>query len=227
MKSLLLTALFLVCVSLLAAQSNSNEPAPMPVEQEPHHAVVLKNDSVIVMRVVIPEGERTFYHIHAHDRAAVDLTTSNISQQNLHEPEGPSVPTKPGDVSAPTLGAAPTIHRVHNPGPGTFEVLDVEFLQRPQKPSSEAAAPVALENPSARIYKWVLAPGVASQMHTHTRPYLIIAVTGMPLKMTAPDGQSFAHEVKSGDFHWEDAKVTHSLTNEGTTEGQIVEIELK
>jgi quercetin dioxygenase-like cupin family protein len=227
MKSLFLAALLLVCVSFLAAQNHSNEPAPMPVEQEPHHSVVLKNDSVIVMHVVIPEGGSTFYHIHAHDRAAVDLTTSKISQQNLHEPEGPATPTKPGDVSAPTLGVAPTIHRVHNLGPGTFEVLDVEFLQRPQNPSSQAAAPVALENPSARIYKWVLAPGATSPMHTHTRPYLIIAATPMPLKMTAPDGQSFAHEVKSGDFHWVDAKVTHSLTNEGATEAQIVEIELK
>jgi quercetin dioxygenase-like cupin family protein len=227
MKPLLLSALFLTFVSLLAAQNNSKEQPPMPVEQEPHHAVVLKNDFVIVMHVVIPEGGTTLYHIHAHDRAAVDLTTSNISQQNLHEPEGPSTPTKPGDVSAPTLGAAPTIHRVHNLGPGTFEVLDVEFLQRPQNSSSEAGAAVVSENPSARIYRWVLAPGATSPMHTHMRPYLIIAATSMLLKMAAPDGQSMTHEVKAGDFHWIDAKVTHSLTNEGTTEGQIVEIELK
>ena len=227
MKSLLLAALFFVSVSLLAAQNSSDEQAPMPVEQEPHHAVVLKNDSVIVMHVLIPEGARTLYHIHAHDRAAVDLTSSNITQQSLHEPEGPSALAEPGDIAAPTLGAAPTIHRIHNLGPGTFEVLDVEFLHRPENPSADAAAPVATENPSARVYKWVLAPGVASPMHTHTHPYLIVAATGMPLKMTAPDGQSFSHEVKPGDFHWIESKVTHSLTNEGATEGQIVEIELK
>ncbi|HTZ48648.1 MAG TPA: cupin domain-containing protein [Verrucomicrobiae bacterium] len=227
MKSLVLSVMFLVSVSLLAAQNNSTEQAPMPVDQEPHHAVVLKNDSVIVMHVVIPEGGTTFYHIHAHDRAAVELSTATISQQNLHEPEGPATPTKPGDVSAPTLGAAPTIHRVHNLGPGTFEVLDVEFLQRPKNPISEAAAPVAVQNPSARIYKWVLAPGASSPMHSHTHPYLILAVTAMPLKMTAPDGQSMTHEVKAGDFHWIDGKATHSLTNEGTAVGQIVEIELK
>jgi len=33
--------------------------------------------------------------------------------------------------------------------------------------------------------------------------------------------------VKAGDVHWVDAKVTHALANEGTTVGQIVEIELK
>jgi hypothetical protein len=64
-------------------------------------------------------------------------------------------------------------------------------------------------------------------MHTHTRPYLIVAVTPMQLKMTAPDGQSRAEQVKTGEFHWVNAPVTHALANEGTTEGLIVEFELK
>ena len=49
----------------------------------------------------------------------------------------------------------------------------------------------------------------------------------MQLKITAPDGKSFAYEIKPGEFHWVDSKVTHTLTNEGPAEGQIIEIELK
>ena len=64
-------------------------------------------------------------------------------------------------------------------------------------------------------------------MHTHVQPYVIVAVTAFPLKMTSPDGQSMSHEIKPGDFHWVTSKVTHSLANEGTEEAQIVEIELK
>jgi quercetin dioxygenase-like cupin family protein len=230
MKILPLLALLLFPISLLAAQKplkQSFEEAPVPVDQEPRHHTVLKNDSMLVMRVTLKEGERTLYHIHAHDRVSVELSNCSISQQNLNEPEDPSTPTKPGDLSAPAAGATPLIHRVHNFGPGTFEVLDVEFLQRPQQPSSAEAAPVAIENPSARVYRWTLAPGATSAMHRHARPYLIIAVTKMPLKMTAPDGQSSSHEVQPGDFHWIESMVTHSLTNEGSTEGQIVEVELK
>jgi quercetin dioxygenase-like cupin family protein len=230
MKILPLFALLFFLISLLAVQKplkQSFEEAPVPVDQEPRHHTVLKNDSVLVMRVTLKEGERTLYHIHAHDRVAVELSNCSISQQNLNEPEDPSTPTRPGDLSAPAAGATPLIHRVHNFGPGTFEVLDVEFLQRPQQPSSAEAAPVAIENPSARVYRWIVAPGATSAMHTHARPYLIIAVTKMPLKMTAPDGQSSSHEVQPGDFHWIESRVTHSLTNEGTTEGQIVEVELK
>jgi quercetin dioxygenase-like cupin family protein len=224
---LLLSLLSVFFMSLQKKSKQSFEESPVPVEQEPHHHVLLKNDSVLVMRVTIPENQRTLYHVHAHDRVAVELTNSTISQQNLNEPEGPSTPVKPGDVSAPTLGDAPIVHRVHNFGPGTFEVLDVELFQRPQSPSSSEAGPVALENPSARVYRWTLAPGATSEMHTHARPYLIVAATKMPLKMTSPDGQSSSHEVQPGDFHWIDAKITHSLTNEGTVDGQIVEIELK
>jgi len=209
----------------LAAQ-NAVEPAAVPVEEEPHHHVVLKNDWIVVMRVSIPEGERTLYHTHGSDRGAVGLSKSVITQQLIHELEGPPQPRQPGDVSMNT-GNAPVTHRVHNVGPGTFEVIDVEFLRRPQEPLKGAAAEVAGENPCARAYRWTLAPGATSAMHTHERPYLIVAVTGFPLKMTGPDGKSSAHEVKAGDFHWVDAHVTHSLTNEGTAEAQIVEIELK
>ena len=220
----------LLSSSLLAAQKaakQSFEESPVPVDQEPHHHTLLKNASVLVMRVNLREGERTLYHVHAHDRVSVELSNCSISQQAWNEPEGPSTPTKPGEVSAPPAGTSPLTHRVHNFGPGSFEVLDVEILERPAQPSAAEAAPVAVENPSARVYQWTLAPGAASAMHTHVRPYLIVAVSKMPLKMTAPDGQSFSHEIEAGDFHWVDAKVTHSLANEGSVDGQIVEIELK
>jgi quercetin dioxygenase-like cupin family protein len=113
-------------------------------------------------------------------------------------------------------------------GAKPFEVIDVELLQRPSQPSAPiVGANVVAENPSARVYKWTLAPGAVSIMHAHERPYLIVAATTMMLKMTAPDGKSFTHEIEAGDFHWIDSKVTHTLANEGKEEGQIVEIELK
>lgn len=212
----------LTCACAAMAQQ-----APVPVDQEPHHHVVLKNDYVVVMRVNVPPGESTLYHTHSHDRASVNLSDSTIARQEPGKPEGPREETKPGNVSAAALGSAPYTHQVKNVGTRMFDVLDVEFLQRPKQPSAPAAAEVAAENPSARVYRWILAPGAVSTMHTHQRPYLIVSATPMMLKMTAPDGQSSSHEVKAGDFHWIDASVAHSLANAGSTEGQILEIELK
>jgi hypothetical protein len=91
-------------------------------------------------------------------------------------------------------------------------VLDVEFFKRPEHPSEIAAATVAAENPSARVYKWNLAPG---------------GVTTSRLKTTDPDGASTIEVVKAGDSRWVNAKGPHTLANAGSADGQIVEIELK
>jgi mannose-6-phosphate isomerase-like protein (cupin superfamily) len=45
--------------------------------------------------------------------------------------------------------------------------------------------------------------------------------------MKAPDGGSMDHPVKTGDFHWIDSKVTHTLTNNGKESGVIIEVELR
>lgn len=214
-------ALALVLSNLLAAQQS-----PVAVEEEPHHHLVLKNDSVMVLRVKLLPGESTLLHTHLHDRVAVDLSDATITLQKLGQP--PSAPelTRPGNVAA-SESNGPYTHVVHNAGKTVFEVLDVELLQRPTQAAGPAAGKVEAENPSARVYKWTLAPGTASAMHTHERPYVMISATPLMLKMTDPEGKSLSHEVKAGDVHWVDAKVTHTLANEGTTVGQIVEIELK
>lgn len=202
------------------------QQSPVAVEDEPHHHVVLKNESVLVIRLALPAGESTLFHTHSHDRVTIDLTSTTITRQKLGDPEIVRDPTKAGDVAASELNG-PYTHQVRNVGPGPLEVLDVELLHRPTQPGGPAAAKVEAENPSARVYKWTLAPGLTSAMHTHERPYLIVSATPLTLKMTDPEGKSFTHEVKAGDVHWVDAKVTHTLTNEGTTAGQVVEIELK
>ncbi len=199
---------------------------PGPVESEPLHHVLLKNESVAVIRLTLKPGEATQYHTHSHDRVIVHLSDSSIIQQTFGEVEGAPQQTKTGEVLAPQLDS-PYAHRVRNVGTGMFDVMDIEFLHRSREPESKAIAPVAVENRSARVYKWMLAPGTTSSMHTHERPYLIISTMPFMLKMTDPEGKSSAHEVKAGDFHWVDAKVTHSLANAGTAEGQIVEVELK
>lgn len=219
--------LTVVFFTMTSSAQQADSVHPIPVDQEPHHKVVLKNDSVEVMHVTLAVDERTLYHTHMHDRAAVELSNTSITQQKVGDAEDAPAATKPGDVSVGTARSGGYSHRVHNVGPEIFNVIDVEFLQRPDQPSAATAGPVAGENPSARAYRWEIAPGAKTPEHTHKRPYLIVAATPMQLKMTAPDGQSRAESVKAGDFHWVDAQVTHTLSNEGTTAGTIVELELK
>ena len=224
MPRVLSTVILFMLAWLSAA---SAQQAAVPVEQEPYHHVQLKNDDVVVIRATLAPGERTAYHINSCDRTGVELSTSTTTGQKLGQIEGRPSASSPGDVFSDTCTDKPLIHRVHNVGSTTMDVIDIELLHRPDHPSAEVAGPVAIENPSVRVYKWSMAPGTATAMHTHTRPYLIVSVTPMQLKMTAPDGQSRTEQVKAGDFHWVNVPVTHSLANESETAGQIVEFELK
>jgi quercetin dioxygenase-like cupin family protein len=217
---------FLGISGILTAAQTANITS-VPVEDEPLHKVMFKNESVTVIHVTLAPGQTTLYHSHTHDRVAVDLSTTSIAQQKINEAEGRATPTKPGNVSALTLTEASYTHRVHNVGTAPYEVLDIEPARRPETPSPDAAATVAAENPSARVYSWVLAPGATTPMHTHMRPYVIVSVTPINLKMSSPDGQSATHEVGTGDFRWVDARVTHNLSNAGSNPGQIIEVELK
>ena len=90
---------------LLASAAVANAQSPVPVDEEPHHHVVLKNEWVEVMRVTVPPGERTLYHTHSHDRGAIDLTAGAITQQDVGGDESQPQPTKPGAV---WLGALDT-----------------------------------------------------------------------------------------------------------------------
>ena len=159
--------------------------------------------------------------------AAVMLSAGSNTQQKLGEPEGKSGDNKPGDITVATLPDGGFSHRVHNVGTTLFDVIDVEFLKRPDAPAASTTLPIAGENPSARAFRWALAPGAKTPEHTHHRLYVIVAATPMQLKMSSPDGQSMTHAVQAGDFHWIEAEVTHVLANDGAAAGVIVELELK
>src|SRR5258708_13313996 len=134
MKSKLLFVAILGGAGILAAQQAS-APAPVPVESEPLHKVVFKNDVVTVMHLILPPGERTQYHTHTHDRIAVTLSATSTTNQKWNEAEGSAASTKAGDIGALTLAEASYTHRVHNVASVSFHFLDIQPPFRPATPS--------------------------------------------------------------------------------------------
>lgn len=233
MRGILSAGLLIVCVVIAAtavAEHKQRQPkqAPVRIEEEPYHHVLLKNEFIEVIRAKFAPGESTLFHTHSYDNAGVMLSKDTTTDQLLGKLEGPPETTQAGEVWAVQLpDGKPYTHRVHNVGDTTRDVFLVQFLQEPRNAPAPPVATVAAENPEARVYNWLLAQGATSAMHTHERPYLIVAATLLGLKITTADGKSFAEKMKPGDFHWVHSKVTHTLTNEGVAQGQIVEIELK
>jgi len=216
-----------VVVLLGGALLGAAQQAPVAVEDEPNHKTVVQNEYIRAYHVVLQPGQSTEMHTHSHDDVAVRLGNSRTTQDQPGKPTGAPTEESEGQVSARTITGHPFSHRVNNVGTTVFDVIDVEVLKRPEGAEMKAIADVAAENPSERIYRWDLKPGETSAEHTHERPYLIIAATDLELKMSSPDGQTMTHEIKKGDSHWVDSKVTHSLSNAGTEAGTLVEIELK
>ena len=199
----------------------------VPVEDEPDHRTILKNEYVQAFRVTLAAGKSTLMHKHAHDDVAVRLSDARIAQETLGQPVSPTEHVIPGVVSARDNETRPLIHRVHNVGETVFDVIDVQILKRPAGPEAPAITAPAAENPGMRAYRYELAPGAHSTQHTHARPYLILAATDMELRMTSPEGTAMEHRLKAGDLHWVEAGVTHTLANRGAGKGVLVEIELK
>jgi len=212
---------------VLLAPTVLQAPAAVPVDQEPFHKPVLVNDSVEVLHVTIPPRTTTGWHTHSHDGVSILLAGESVSVETpAGESTGPFRPF-PGLTTAQAYAARPHTHRVHNLGATPFDVIDIEVLARPPGPASEPIAEPVAENPSARAYRWTLAPGAATPVHTHERPYLIVAATPLQLVMKGPDGRSMEHAVEPGDIHWVDSRVTHALANGGRAPGILVEVELK
>jgi len=69
----------------LAVTAWAQEPTAIPVDQEPHHKVVLKNDFVWVIDATFPAGYVTLNHSHEIDNVAVTISTGREAQNKPPE----------------------------------------------------------------------------------------------------------------------------------------------
>ena len=213
-------------ISLLVLAAAPPQDA-VPVEQEPYHRTVFKNDYVQAFRVTLEPGRATGMHTHARDDVAVRLSAATTAAEMLGQPVGPPQHGDAGLVSARDNGAKPITHRVHNVGTTVYDVLDIQILSRPAGPPAPAISPSSAENASMRVYRYELGPGAATARHTHARPYVLVAATNADLRVTSPEGASKDQGIQAGDIHWVESPATHTLANRGSDRAILVEIELK
>jgi hypothetical protein len=78
-------ALFSLCSIVWAAALPQDA---VPVEDEPYHKTVFKNDYVQAFRVTLEPGRATAMHTHARDDVAVRLSSATTAAENLGQPVG-------------------------------------------------------------------------------------------------------------------------------------------
>ena len=82
-----------------------------------------------------------------------------------------------------------------------------------------------MENDKVRVLKVTFKPGDKAAMHHHP-DHTVYVVKGGTLSFTYPSGEPQSMEVVSGQAIFLDAQ-THEATNTGTSEIELVVVELK
>ena len=225
----------LVLVALFGcgqAPRNAANPGPadaaVPVYREPMHRLVFQSPLVRVLDVRVPPGDTTGYHVHADRLVGIAVQDARTWAQVLGAP--------PGAVATPrTLPSTfdnwsqqlPYTHRVANVDTVPLHYVVAEWLAQ-----SGAQAPALRDGPdrrllregaTARIYQVTLAPGRATQPHTHATPGLVVLGTPGAL---SEEGPSRAKGGKgAGSWSWHDTPAPHVLRNDGAERIVVYEID--
>ncbi len=102
---------------------------PVPVEQEPHHHVVLQNQYVRVLDVFFPVGDPALFHTHSNDNVSVALSGDKTHAQVWGSNSwGEATPVIAGEVGFHKAAGQPYTHRVGSAGEKPFHVIDVEIF---------------------------------------------------------------------------------------------------
>jgi hypothetical protein len=196
------TAFF--AASLVAAAQAPDSVPPVPVDQEPHHKVVVKNEFTRVLDAQLPPGYVTLNH--RHDVYNVSVTIAN---------------GRDGEEGQRGIGRAGFAkggysHSVTNRYPNVMRFIVVEVFKsdRPgQAPSDLPNHALETENDHVRIYRLKLAPGESLASHVHSAGFLGVITHGGP---AAP-----------GTARWHGAGENIAVQASATESMEVVEIEPK
>ena len=102
--------------------------AQIPVEQEPHHKIVAKNQYVRLIDLKVRAGDTTLTHTHSAASVVVFLSNSTFAIQNVG---GSPVITevKAGDMVYRNYDEKPVTHTVWEQGPSMFHCMVVELMK--------------------------------------------------------------------------------------------------
>lgn len=83
-----------------------------------------------------------------------------------------------------------------------------------------------LDNDQVHVFELRFQPGGASPLHNHDYSRVVYVLKGGMLELAKPDGTAKRKELTPGKVVWRPAE-SHTVTNVGSSEVRIVEIEVK
>jgi len=243
-------SLLLLCVAspLLAfgqtPQSSSAQAPPravaaqevgtiVPVEEESNHIPMWHNEFVTLLRVDIPAGRTTGYHLHTRDQLGVVVAPypGKGYSQLLGKPPNPLRHPPLGDVTFAGYDT-PVTHHIVNPD--TTPIDQYGVMLNSQKPWGFSPGTrdvpgytVVMDNERARGWRLVLAPGETAPAITQTAPGIRIVVRGGEIAEISPGKPARGMMLPQREASWQQPGATRAGRNIGSTTIEVVEFELK
>ena len=235
MRLLLAASLFLFACTLAGPASAQNKEVGVPIIEAPYHLPVFTNEYVTVLKISIPPGRNTGYHIHTEDSVSVNIVPADMTNQNLGSSEVIRGERAQRGRAAytPYSKDVPRTHKATNIGQTPFHNVSFIFKNRAPgrfTPSSRANVPgfvQIMDNERVRGWRLVLEPGQSAAAITQTAPGIRIVLDGGELAESVPGRPDRGWMLASGEFYWQEPVVTRGLRNIGTTRIEIEEFELK
>ena len=207
-------------------------PEAVAAADEPHHHVIFANADLRIMRVMIPPGEGTGWHRHAHDFVVTVLRGTMTRTEQEGEDRAALGEMVTDAVLFASYEDKPIVHRVYNTSTWLNHQLAFEILapkpggygkaDRTQAP----AFAMILDNPRLRAWRLKLQPGTFTPRVTQDGPGLRVILAGDRMIDTPDTGAANETDIRAGDAAFLPPD-TRSITNAGSSPLDIVEFELR
>src|SRR5262245_40397607 len=182
----------------------ASQATTVPVDQEPKHKVVFKNEFARVLDATLPAGYVTLNHAHAADNVSVTISNGREGEAALR------------GIGRAGFSKGGYSHTVSNPGPGVMRYIVVEPFKSDRPNAAATTLPhhtVETENDKVRIYRVKLESDEALEANAHTSEYVEVTVAG-------PGGSGASSWIAAGENRPQRTPVSGTAT-------ETVEIEPK
>ena len=231
-----LAASLLVFASILGTPARAqNGEVGVPIMKAPYHLPVFTNEYVTVLKIFIPPGRNTGYHIHTEDSVSVNISPADMTNQNLGSSEVTRGERAQRGRAAYTAYSkdGPRTHKATNVGQTPFHNVSFVFKKRAAGQfMASSRANVSgyvqiMDNERVRGWRLVLEPGQSVAAITQTAPGIRIVLDGGELVESVPGFADRGWMLSTGEFYWQEPGVARGLKNIGTTRIEIEEFEIK
>lgn len=214
--------------------------AQAPLGNDAWHRVVFENPQIRILSVNVDAGATTTEHRHDFDIVTISMNDGTETRLQTGSQPATQRPARPlGNVAATEYTGKPSSHRVENIGKRPYQLFVVENRKTSGWSTGAAASGIATkvlqESRAFRLYDVQLSLKASQATHTHTAPTVVVLVRGKVMS-DGPDKQAKAFAPapvglrqldQTGQWLVVPQGDQHHLVRLGTTDAQVVEVELR